>query len=214
MYMIAIPGWDSVEAAAKLHRWFEIAGFVALALLLVFEVLAYIYGNRRDELVIVADQAGATERRQHQEQADQQRNAEVAEANRRAAAAQAQAEQLRQQAAPRALSPTERHQIVAFLAGKPTGVFIIKATIVTADARNYGEQIADAFRASGWTVTVQNVMFSGSNIMGLWITVKDGNAPPQAAGILQHALAAGGITARAEYDSTMPDEVWLSIGAK
>ena len=58
---MTLPGWDSIDAAARYHRAFEIAGFVALGLLLLFEVLAYIYGNRKDALVAVADQTAARE---------------------------------------------------------------------------------------------------------------------------------------------------------
>lgn len=46
------PGWDSVEAATKWHRWFEIAGFIALGLLLIFEIISYIYGSRKDILLL------------------------------------------------------------------------------------------------------------------------------------------------------------------
>ena len=46
-----LPGWNSAETAAKFHDWFEIAGIVFLALLVVAEVLAYIYGHQRDQLI-------------------------------------------------------------------------------------------------------------------------------------------------------------------
>lgn len=49
-----IPGWDSIDAAARWHKGFEIAGFIALGLLLLFEVLAYLYSNRKDTLVEAA----------------------------------------------------------------------------------------------------------------------------------------------------------------
>src|ERR1700674_5097536 len=105
---MTLPGWDSVEAAARWYRRFEIAGFVALGLLLMFEVIAYVYGNRKDVLTAAAEQAASGERSSRDEQANQQRNAEIAEANRRAAEAEAQTKQLQQQAAPRLLSQAQR----------------------------------------------------------------------------------------------------------
>jgi hypothetical protein len=212
--MASLPGWNTIAGASSWSKGFAIAGFVALFFVVLFDVLAFIYSERKDVLVIAEAERATEERKRQEEEANRQRSAEIAEANRKAAEARAQAEQLRQEAAPRALSPTERHQISAFLVGKPVGAFVIKATIIAADARAYGEQIADVFRAAGWTVTIQNAMFGGPNITGLWITVKNGNAAPPAAGVLRHALAAGGITVRGEYDPSMPDEVWLSIGGK
>lgn len=50
---------------------------------------------------------------------------------------------------------------------------------------------------------------------GVWITVKDPQ-PPAAAGVLQHAFAAAGISVRVELDPTLPDanEVRLTISSK
>ena len=60
-----LPGWDSLDAAARWYKGFEIAGFIALGLLLLFEVLAYIYGNRKD-ILLSAQQAAALEAQQQQ----------------------------------------------------------------------------------------------------------------------------------------------------
>ena len=62
-----LPGWNSVETTARLHRGFEIAGFVALGLLLAFEILAYIYGNRKDALAL-AQQAQRVLTQEQQQQ--------------------------------------------------------------------------------------------------------------------------------------------------
>jgi hypothetical protein len=43
-------GWNSLESVSTIHRGLEIAGFVFLGLLLVSEVLAFVYGNRKDVL--------------------------------------------------------------------------------------------------------------------------------------------------------------------
>lgn len=199
-----------MEAANRWHQTFEIASFVALGLLAAFSVLAYIYGGRKDALVVVADEIAAT---QH-EQEERKSKGEVASANHRASEAQAEAEQLKKRAAPRLLTQAEEHRMMAFLEGKPIGVFAIKVDVSAADAQNYGQQIANLFRSAGWTVRVDEAIFNGPDIRGLWITAKDVNAARNGAGLLQHAFRAAGIRVRGEYDPTMPEEIWLSIGAK
>ena len=43
-------GWDSLESITAIHRWTEVAGFVFLGLLLVSEVISFVYGNQKDVL--------------------------------------------------------------------------------------------------------------------------------------------------------------------
>ena len=43
-------GWNSLESVSAIHKWMEIAGFVFLGLLLTSEVIAFVYGNRKDVL--------------------------------------------------------------------------------------------------------------------------------------------------------------------
>ena len=49
--MAGIPGWNTIEGASAFSRGFSIAGFVALFLLGIFEILAYLYSNRKDNLI-------------------------------------------------------------------------------------------------------------------------------------------------------------------
>ena len=70
------PGWNSVEAAAKWHRGFEIAGFVALGLLLLFEILSYVYGNRKDTLLRVEQKRSSDRQQQHDAQIEADREQE------------------------------------------------------------------------------------------------------------------------------------------
>ena len=46
-----IPYWNTAEATAKAHDFFEAAGIVLLALLVLAELAAYIYGHRHDALI-------------------------------------------------------------------------------------------------------------------------------------------------------------------
>jgi hypothetical protein len=55
----------------------------------------------------------------------------------------------------------------------------------------------------------------GSDVIGMWVTVKDVNAAPEFAGILQNALKAAKLPAGGRQDAALAaDEVWLSIGLK
>ena len=45
-----LPGWTSLNTVGRLADFFQIAGLIALALLVVFEVLTFVYGHRRDTL--------------------------------------------------------------------------------------------------------------------------------------------------------------------
>jgi hypothetical protein len=51
-----LPGWDSLETVAKVHRFFEIGGIVCLGLLVLFEAFAYVYGHRLETLSAAAQQ--------------------------------------------------------------------------------------------------------------------------------------------------------------
>jgi hypothetical protein len=65
---VTLPGWNSIESVTRWHRGFEIAGFIALGLLLLFEVLTYIYGNRKDVLAAVQQLTPAEWSKQQEEQ--------------------------------------------------------------------------------------------------------------------------------------------------
>jgi hypothetical protein len=47
----ALPGWDSLESAARYSKWFAISGLIALAFVVIFDVLAFVYSDRKDALV-------------------------------------------------------------------------------------------------------------------------------------------------------------------
>jgi tetratricopeptide (TPR) repeat protein len=48
--MPVLPGWNSLETTTRLHHVFELAGLVVLALLVIAEGLAYLYGHHKDWL--------------------------------------------------------------------------------------------------------------------------------------------------------------------
>lgn len=228
--MPILPGWDSLEMVQRLSKFFTIAGFVSLFFLGVFEVLAYIYGNRREDLLSLAQSAAAQQRWQQQEKEKQEKDNQLAEMKKKVqdadstalqalngqAAAKKEIAELKEHAAPRILTGNQKTAISSFLSNSPTGAITLKANVTVADARSYADEIAGLLRSAGWTVRVDNAIITGPNARGLWITVKNPQAAPVAAVSLQRAFAAANMNVRAEYDPTMPDsdEVWLSVGAK
>ena len=46
-----LPGWDSLPTVTRYHNWAEMAGIIAVAVLVIAEVIQYKYGHRRDDLI-------------------------------------------------------------------------------------------------------------------------------------------------------------------
>jgi hypothetical protein len=47
---MSLPGWDSIESVGAIAKFFHIAGLVAIVLLALFEVIAYVYDHHKDAL--------------------------------------------------------------------------------------------------------------------------------------------------------------------
>jgi len=208
-------------------------GFIAVAFAVAGEVVERKYGHRVDvldeerysktvqDLNSRIDAANVAAQVSQSENSAAQKKAEEAEkvssaAQKVAQDAQTQADTLRKQQAPRSLTNEQQQKIRSYLSRCPPGAFEINSSINENDARPYAEQIASIFRNSGWTVKINNSMFTGPDVSGLWLTIQDPKRPPRAAVDLNNALAAAGIGNRVEYDTTLtdPTRVSLSIGFK
>lgn len=221
--MTFLPGWDSFESVNKLYKLFSILGFVSLGLMVVFEILGFVYSNRKDVLVAHSQNATAKERQQQEENENRKHDAQIQEANQQAAEAKNHADQaekmLRETKEPRTLAMTERVRISSFLSKQPKGTIIIQADMNAFDARPYATEISELLKSAGWSVRLDNVMIiptSNNKPTGMWITIKDPKLASPAAGHLQQAFEAAGILVRGEVDPTLPnaDEVRLTIGSK
>jgi hypothetical protein len=218
--MPTLPGWDSIESVSAIAKWFHIAGLVAIVLLALFEVIAYIYDHHKDVLVAAAALAETSARAAHDAESKKELDtarSEIAQASKEAGQAQAEVGKLKEAAMPRHLTEKEKSELAQFLADKPKGKFTIKANTNANDGRAYADEIAAFFNSGkiGWTVKVDNAIITGSDVTGTWVTVKDVNTAPEYAGVLQRALKAANLPAGGRVDSALaPDEVWLSIGLK
>ena len=61
-----IPGWQSPESAEAYAKFFKYAGYLALFLLFVFEVVADVYSNHREALLAKLAQRSLSTAQQHQ----------------------------------------------------------------------------------------------------------------------------------------------------
>ena len=180
--------------------------------------LRYYVDRRIGELSSQAQEVREEEGRRRQEAAErelQDLRTHDEENRRRHQLAEKELASLRSKAAPRTLPSDARQALAAFLQGKPKGSVVIKASVNAPDARGYAEEVRAVLAQAGWTVRIDNAIFAGPNTLGVWITVKDPNKAPIAAGLLQNALKAAGIEARGQYDpdmGTADNEFWLSVG--
>src|SRR4029077_13074345 len=144
--MAILPGWDSLDNATKWASALHIAGYVALGLLFVFEVLAFVYDHRRDNLLVI-QQTGIEQQRAAERQQEQQRSqAVIKELEDRLNNSRASIDQLQQERAPRILTDAQVASLSAVLSAHQPAAITIKASINAQDARHYSEQLASVLR--------------------------------------------------------------------
>jgi hypothetical protein len=213
---MAFPGWGSVEAAARWHRGFEIAGFLALGLLLLCEVLAYIYGNHRDTLAIEAEHAASRERSTKEQQANEKRNAELAAANQRAEQAEKKVAEVAQAAADRVLTPEQRKNIGALLAAHPKYKIYLICNMGDQEGFRFMKPFLDLFRDNGWDIGASPAQGMYTNPpVGVQIVVNDGRNPPPGFFVVRDALTQAGVEfVPVQNHEIAPDIVELRIGSK
>ena len=181
-----LPGWNSIESATRWHKGFEIAGFVALGLLLLFEVLAYIYGTRKDTLSS-AQQADIV----------------------------AKAAKLEARFAQRILSEDQKATLLTLLSQHKGLEVILLNVLGDKDSQEYRDEFAELFQRAGWTVKQPPFRLPVRDVQGLRLLVADLAKAPQAAIVLQQALKAVGIDADGAVDSGLtPNDCEFYIGFK
>ena|ERR1700675_2762893 len=185
-----LPGWDSVEITSTYARWFTYAGFVALFLLGVFEVLGHIYSVREARLTAAAAAREADNKRA-------EADARIAEAQRGAAEANRATEderlarvELQKLVAWRTITPEQQKQIGARLKGRFPGVRIA-FTVNAGDPEGlaFGTQIAATALEAGWNiVTFAPITHLGGFETGVKITTTGDAITLHASDALTHEL--------------------------
>lgn len=204
MSMIFLPGWDSLETVARIHRFFEVAGIVCLAGLVGAEVVAYIYGHRKDELLAAQqtarDSAIAERHQREMENAKKQQD----EASKKMSA-------LEERQAPRSLSTKQQQMIVEAL--RPHTGHVVSITMLgDAEAKAYAEQIIRSLSLAGWKPAITFVGVMAPPDYGVICTVSDQAGP--AARALVSALQRAGIKPEVRVEPIQPDQIQLLIGLK
>jgi hypothetical protein len=220
---MSLPGWESIESAGAIAKFFHIAGLVAIVLLALFEVVAYVYDHHKDVLVAAAAAAEVSARATHDAESQRELDAargEIGTAHKEAHDAHEEVGKMKEAALPRHLTDQQKADIAKFLADLPKSKFTIKADTNAKDGRSYADEIAALFNSPkvGWSVKVDNALIMGSNVTGIWITVRDADPDktPAGAGNLQAAFKAAHMTIGGQFDPSGPpaDEFWLSVGLK
>lgn len=183
--MLILPGWNSVEGASVYAKIFTFAGWASLFLLGIFEILAHVYGTRKDTLTSIREQtakqandqriasltAELTQKEKTLDQNISSFNAQLQTANQQSMEAkQSQkllAEQLsastkelnslRERQAPRELSQGQKDNLIAFLLhfSRPTNVEVA-FVIGVEDGPTLSRDFIWVFNAAGWHVSPES----------------------------------------------------------
>lgn len=213
------PGWDSLDSVKTWHTVFEISGIVILALLVGAEVLAFQYGHRKDELTAIAERSAEIERQRDADTADKRRREDVERVEKKLAEANEKVAELDRLRTPRQLTKAQAEVVGGLLADAPKLQLVIKAGTSGGDEAAYAEEIASVFRRLSWSVRVDNAIFMGTDVSGMWLAVggKAGEPVPEPVNRLIRTLASAGLDIRGQVtaEAAIPEqEVWLSIGRK
>lgn len=116
----------------------------------------------------------------------------------------------------RHLTDGQRLKLRAFLEKQEKGNLVIKANPFVLDAHSYGQQISEAFRQLGWNVRMDNESIPGSDVTGMWFTLKGAESIPVGTGALhaalEHAQIPVGTQPRWDPKGPEMNQIWLVIG--
>jgi hypothetical protein len=107
-----------------------------------------------------------------------------------------QIEEVRKRNAPRVLTQEQKKKFVGIMrAGKPHDIIVWHAPDL--ESQTYADEISDALREAGWTLTLPPFRILQRSVPGIVILVHDIKVPEPEAGLLQHALKNIGVDANA-----------------
>jgi hypothetical protein len=195
--MAWLPGWNSIETSTRLHDFFEVAGIVILGLLVLAEIIAYVYGHRRDDLIAITGRDAALKSEQEYRSAQEYHKVETAEmqaalnaAKKNAADAGEKAEKAIAQQAQRRLTDTQKRTLIAALEPFRGQKVKIASVMGDADAGRYKMDFLDVLRVAHWSFN-EGTDVSQAVIMptpeGIQVTVNQDDA--SAGRVLNSAMA-------------------------
>ncbi len=239
--MLTPPGWNSIDDVTAYAKLFTYSGWAALFFLLLFEILAHVYGVRKDALV--AAQAGAiksTDDAEIQrlkkkvedvenasgvigsvalkaEDTAKQTGADLVKQQERAAKAEKDLLALQEQTQPRHLSEAQKVEVVRLLIGLPAASPRIFWANTAFDGRGYEEDFKDVFQRLGWRVDPENIAMAGfaTDFTGIFIVVHSQDTVVLQARPVQQAFGAVGVVLAGLFDPRVPQNTFeIRIGRK
>jgi len=226
---IPLPWWNSLSAVTHIHERLTILGYICLAGLLLTEVLAHIYGNRRDALLVIEESSRTeTTSKQHRDEIEQvkkeyegkltQLNSKLSETSnagtqtgKRLAEANKKLTDLEERQAPRTVSAAQRERLVPILAEAKSAIASIRATNSTAESSSFAEELREVFLAAGWKAdpVFYNMVVGVPVEPGVVMVVNNVSSP---LGLLvQRAFQSVGIELKGAVNQTVPSGTVLFI---
>lgn len=149
---MTLPGWDSLESVKTLNFSFHIAALVFIALLAGAEIMAFVYGERRDTLIEISDRAAATKRTEDQQQADARHAAEIGGLKGQLSEAEKKVVALQGQNIARRLLDTDKAALIKDLSNSPGQKATVFCNTVAWDCSDYAKDFLAVFKAAKWDV--------------------------------------------------------------
>lgn len=178
------PGWNSAESANTwAHLWFWL-GMWCFLWLGISEVIAFMYGLRKDHLIEAAQSVATAQAKQDKDELSRQ----LAEADKKVGALAAFQAQ-------RHLTPEQKTALVAMLSKLPGTKIAVGSLMGDDDGKAYRDDFVDVFNRAGWALDghVGEAMFD-KNPIGLVVRLNkadlEAQRVPAGAQALIEALAA------------------------
>jgi hypothetical protein len=236
--MAHLPGWDSLTVTTAIYRFFEVGGIVVLAMLVVFEAVAYVYGHHKTSLEEASAHASRQAELKSQQdafdanlartkrEAEAQLKASEAKSNERSEEAEKKITELKAKGAPRRLSESQKAAILEITEAYPAQRFsVIYSNSAEADAQQFARDFDDVLGVH-WNridpLTFNNFVPSP---VGIWVCVSPVYAqpnppsmPPAGARPLAETLFKLGIYGEDSKFYTMGNMasgiIWIVIGSR
>jgi len=220
------PGWDSLDSVRTWHTVFEISGIAILALLVGAEILAFQYGQRKDELTAIAESSAETKRKSDADAAEARRKADVGVLQERLSAADKKVTDLEKQQAPRRLTDQQKQTLTAALSPHKGQKVVVLTILGNAECKRFMEDFLAVFDAAGWDYGRGDRVIYGNfgntaDPIGVTVLVNtvlgDQKKGPVALLPLMETFAAFGLVPPmtvTRSNDVRPEEVGLVIGRK
>src|SRR5260221_6659280 len=174
------PGWDSIECAGWWSGFYFWFGIFCLFMLGVSEMVSHRYGQRRDALVAIAEDARSRQRTQ-EEIATQQRHAsEIGGLKEQLSEAEEKVLKLQKQQADRRFSPEQKQMLIAALSPFNGQLINVTSVLRDSEAHQLAEDIASVFEGAAWNYGggPSQAAYSGTSPVGVQVIVNSERVDP------------------------------------